>query len=318
MNFRTIVDLPVVRWKLEPDVKIMCLGSCFAQEIGSRMNNSLPNGQVMINPNGVLYNPASISNALNGLLEDSCNVSDMVFLARDGFWHSWMHTNKFFGSDRMEFVTFLEDIREQAKAFLQQADVLVITWGTSHVYRLRGRDAIVVGNCHKEHPALFQEKRLTVDEILTDYCRLIEKIRNVNPSLKIIVSVSPYRYSKLGYVRSNTSKAILLLAAEQLSEIYDDVVYFPAYEILKDDLRDYRFYATDMLHPSDQAVDYIWKCFKTFCFSDTLNAFVEDMLKLNRAQQHRMEKTSGVEYERFMERISEMRSEIERKWNVTL
>ena len=119
MNFRTIVDLPVVRWKLEPDVKIMCLGSCFAQEIGSRMNNSLPNGQVMINPNGVLYNPASISNALNGLLEDSCNVSDMVFLARDGFWHSWMHTNKFFGSDRMEFVTFLEDIREQAESTAQ-------------------------------------------------------------------------------------------------------------------------------------------------------------------------------------------------------
>lgn len=129
MKFRTIVDLPAARWKLEPSMKMMCLGSCFAQEIGSRMQVSLPDGQVMINPNGVLYNPASISNVLNALLDDSYDDSEMVFLGRDGFWHSWMHTNKFYGNDKATFTTSLESIRKQAKSFLKQADVLVITWG---------------------------------------------------------------------------------------------------------------------------------------------------------------------------------------------
>ena len=118
MKFRTIVDLPAARWKLEPSMKIMCLGSCFAQEIGSRMQVSLPDGQVMINPNGVLYNPASISNVLNALLDDSYDDSEMVFLGRDGFWHSWMHTNKFYGNDKATFTTSLESIRKQAKCFL--------------------------------------------------------------------------------------------------------------------------------------------------------------------------------------------------------
>lgn len=318
MKFRTIVDLPAARWKLEPSMKMMCLGSCFAQEIGSRMQVSLPDGQVMINPNGVLYNPASISNVLNALLDDSYDDSEMVFLGRDGFWHSWMHTNKFYGNDKATFTTSLESIRKQAKSFLKQADVLVITWGTSHVFSLRGKVETIVGNCHKEHPALFQEKRLTVGEILADYCRLFDKIRGVNKGLEIVLSVSPYRYSKLGYAQSNTSKAILLLAAERMSEIYGHVSYFPAYEILKDELRDYRFYAADMLHPSDQAVDYVWERFRAFCFSDAMNAFSEDMLKLNKALQHRMEKASGAEHERFAKRISEMRTEMERKWGMFL
>ena len=318
MNFRTIVDIPLLPCKLRPQAKFMCIGSCFAQEMGDRMIGSLPSANVLVNPNGVLYNPASISMLLESLTRDSFCFDSAIFHGRDGLWHSWLHTSKFVEENRERLSSRLEQIYKDSKSFLKHSNFLIITWGTSHVYMLRDSSHFIVSNCHKENPEKFRECRLTVEEILHDYIALIKKLHQINPELQIVISVSPYRYSKLGYNGSNTSKAILLLAAEQLCSMFDNVIYFPAYEILKDELRDYRFYASDMLHPSELAVDYIWERFKTFCFSDDLISFANDMQKLHKALRHKVENNASLDYEKFVSKIEILKKNIEQKWKISI
>lgn len=189
----------------------------------------------------------------------------------------------------------------------------VFTLGTNHVYVLNETGEIV-DNCRKRPQRLFTERELSVDEC-TDYLReAVTMLRQINPSVRIIITVSPIRYAKYGFHGSQLSKATLLLAADKLTKEMDNVVYFPAYEIVNDELRDYRFYREDMLHPTDQAVEYIWQRFGETFFSKQTVKFLEEWRPIKAALAHRPFNPEAEEYKKFLEKAKEGERELMEKY----
>ena len=189
----------------------------------------------------------------------------------------------------------------------------VFTLGTNHVYILNETGEIV-DNCRKRPQRLFTERELSVDEC-ADYLReAVAMLRQINPSVRIIITVSPIRYAKYGFHGSQLSKATLLLAADKLTKEMDNVVYFPAYEIVNDELRDYRFYREDMLHPTDQAVEYIWQRFGETFFSKQTGKFLEEWHPIKAALAHRPFNPEAEEYKKFLEKAKEGERELMEKY----
>ena len=194
--------------------------------------------------------------------------------------------------------------------------VAVLTLGTNHVYVLKETNEIV-DNCQKRPQSLFREEELTVDECVGYLSQAIEVLQNREPKVKIIVTVSPIRYAKYGYHGSQLSKATLLLATNRLVQKYPDVVtYLPAYEIVNDELRDYRFYKEDMLHPSEQAVEYIWQRFSEVFFSDEAKTFIEEWRPIKEALAHRPFNPESEEYQNFLKRTQEQKEALFDKYTL--
>ena len=263
MEFRTIVDIPQPGFEIQPCEEVLFVGSCFADEIGSRFrDNGFP---VTVNPYGVMYNPASI-----------------------------LHTvERYEGAPRIVFLTL----------------------GTNNVYRLKETGEIV-DNCEKRPQNLFQEEQLSVDECVTYLQKVVEVLRQRNPEVHVILTVSPIRYRKYGYHGSQLSKATLLLAIDTLIAHLSPLTlhYFPSYEILMDELRDYRFYASDMIHPSSQAVDYIWERLVESCFSAEAKAFLEEWRPLRQALAHKPFHPEAPEYQAFMDKTMLKLAELRKKY----
>jgi hypothetical protein len=202
-------------------------------------------------------------------------------------YHSFSHHSRFSDMDK---TAALERINLRMKAsaeFLQKADFMTVTFGTSYVYFLKETLA-VVSNCHKLPEKYFVRKRLTVEEIVNDWQALLNKLQNHNPKLRIIFTVSPVRHFRDGFHENQLSKSALLLAVDELIKTFPDFcAYFPAYEILLDDLRDYRFYGSDLVHPSDEALEYIWEKFSQTFFSETTAGKAEDFIKQQKRMNHR-------------------------------
>ena len=204
--------------------------------------------------------------------------------------------------------------------------IVFLTLGTNHVYHLKETGEIV-DNCEKRPAALFEEEELTVDECAEYLLKAVELLRAHQPEVQIIMTVSPIRYRKYGYHESQLSKATLLLAIEKTirtsttcltsqTSTTSIVNYFPAYEIVMDELRDYRFYAADMLHPSEQAVDYIWERLVAWCYSDKAIAFMDEWRPIRQALTHRPFNPESEEYLRFMQQTHERLAAFKKKWNV--
>lgn len=191
--------------------------------------------------------------------------------------------------------------------------VAFLTLGTNHVYILKETGEIV-DNCRKRPQRLFVERELTIDECTEYLERAVGILLGRNPDIHIVLTVSPIRYAKYGYHESQLSKSVLLLAADRLVREYDCVTYFPAYEIVNDELRDYRFYNSDMLHPSDQAVEYIWERLSSVYFSDDTRRFVEEWRPIREALGHRPFNPDSQEYKSFLQKMEARAREFERKW----
>lgn len=322
MDFRTIVPLPAKAPVISPDVHALVVGSCFAEHIGERLRTTLGPEQCCVNPFGVLYNPQSIALALQMLLAAPTGIEDYtperlddyIFEGRDGLFHSWMHSTKYSARTREECRERCWASMAEARRVLEKADLLVVTFGTSRHYALA--DGTIVANCHKELASQFTEHDSTVDEIVATWRPLLAKLQRLRPTLQVVFTVSPYRYRKYGYHASQLAKARLLLAVEELQTHPQPLPeregrghhffcnafrgesicplpcregggwVFPAYEIVLDELRDYRFYKPDMLHPSEQAVDYIWERFREWAFTPEMNALYQQRIKEQKAQNH--------------------------------
>lgn len=278
MEFRTIVDIPKPRFQIEPFEEMLFVGSCFADSIGQRFAEN--KFRATVNPYGTMYNPASV-----------------------------LHTvERFEGTPRVVFITL----------------------GTNHVYRLKETGEIV-DNCQKRPAALFQEEELTVDEC-ADYLRqTVELLCRRRPDVHVVFTVSPIRYRKYGYHESQLSKATLLLAVDKVciglnglsrtsqaravrESPFPSAAYFPAYEILMDELRDYRFYADDMLHPSSQAVAYIWQQLVAHYFSDAAKEFLREWAPLKAALNHRPFDADSEAYHAFMDKTMLKVAELQKKY----
>jgi hypothetical protein len=265
MKFRTEISIPKARFNIAHCDKLLLMGSCFTEHVGNKLKAS--GFQVDMNPFGVLYNPLSIASGLRDLMQRKVFMEDDLIECK-GLFSSWSHHSCFSG---LTPSVCLEKIRERmafSSVFFEQISVLMVTFGTSYVYRLK-KNEMLVSNCHKLPAGDFYRRRLCVEEILAEWSVLAVDLRKTLPSLNILMTVSPIRHWKDGAHENQLSKSTLLLAIEALEQQYDFIHYFPSYELVLDDLRDYRFYTDDMLHPSTAAIDYIWEKFSAAYFDQT-------------------------------------------------
>lgn len=298
MPFFTEINITEFPSKLDYSKSMMLMGSCFTENIGQKLLDL--KFKVDMNPFGILYNPESIANGLKILLEKRIFTEKDLFNDH-GLWNSFYHHSRFSDIDRDEALRKINERITNSNEFLKSADFLIITYGTAWVYELKETGKIV-SNCHKIPASEFKRFRLGVYEITETYRELLEHIWRINPGLKVIFTVSPIRHWKDGAVENQLSKATLLLAIDQLIRGFGDQVcaYFPSYEIVMDELRDYRFYAEDMLHLSPVATDYIFDRFSKAMVSAESIEVSGQVSKVTKAIQHRPFNPRSVEYEKFL------------------
>lgn len=287
MKLQTEIDIQKTDIVLGMDSRVMFVGSCFAEHVGMEMQKRMGMENVCANPFGVLYNPLSIAQALELLVSDDVSlagkqVREAVFQGHDDLWHSWLFTTHFSGETREECEGRTLHAVSIGREFLAHADLLCLTFGTTRCYKKA--DGTIVANCHKEPQNTFTEYEPEMAEMQMLWEKVLQKLSAFNPNLRVCFTVSPFRYRKYGFHQSQLQKSKLLLLTDML-----EGEYFPSYEIMMDELRDYRFYAADMLHPSDVAVQIITERFMEWTFSDELTkASIENMKQWKRMQHRRI------------------------------
>ncbi|MDR2041270.1 MAG: GSCFA domain-containing protein [Tannerella sp.] len=299
MNFRTPIAIqrPPEQAGISYREAVMLLGSCFAENIGKRLADGKFNAEV--NPFGTLYNPVSTAEALKRLQQpEAWGEKDLFF--HEGLFHSWAHHSRFSAVSPTETLHKINERLYAAAEHLRQTDWLLVTFGTAYVYRLK-ETGQVAANCHKLPDRLFVRERLSVPQITEIWEETLACLWRLRPAMKALFSVSPIRHCKDGAHENQLSKSVLLLAIEQLQARYPrQVLYFPAYELMMDELRDYRFYAEDMLHPSETAVQYIWERFAETWLDTAARDTLEKVTEIQRALNHRPLNPQSESYKQFL------------------
>lgn len=302
MNFTTEVGLPSKVLDINHTTGMMLMGSCFAQNIGERLLRC--KFRVDVNPFGILYNPLSVSAALERILDGApfCESSPLL-VQNEGLWHSLLHHGCFSSTDKNALLTAVNGRLSAAHDNVASLDVLVLTLGTAYVYRLAD-EGVVVGNCHKLPASMFRRSLLCVDEVCDSLGSVLARLFAIRPSCKVLFTVSPIRHLRDGAHDNQVSKATLLLAVEELRRRFpDNTAYFPAYEIMLDELRDYRFYADDMVHPSTLAVEYLWGRFSECFFSPSTREACKEVEDVARALAHRPVNPGSDAHRNFLSKI---------------
>lgn len=299
MMWQTVVDIEKPDFSVDYHSRWMLIGSCFAENMGMKlMENRFA---VDCNPCGIVYNPESVAQVLERLMDERVVTPDEL-IWHEGKWMSWGHHGRFSASEREVCLEKMNARIYRGAEQLRRADVLLITFGTSWVYRYL-QSGCVVANCHRFPECDFERFRLSVPEIVGLYERLLEQLERINPGVRVLFTVSPIRHWKDGAHGNQLSKSVLLLAIDELVKRRKRVYYFPSYEIVLDELRDYRFYAEDMLHVSGQAVDYIWTRFRdTFLSADALQV-MRQVEKINKGLNHRPSDPESETYIAFRRKL---------------
>lgn len=284
MEFRTEIKIPPSDCRITYETPVMFLGSCFANETGYRLSAGKLN--VLTNPHGTLFNPFSVARAIELITSSHHYTGSDIYLHKNRYM-SLDHHTAFSSYEKDVLIDRLNKTGNDASEFLKKARFLFITFGTSNVFSLNESGAIVA-NCHKLPSGLFTRKQVSASAIADRWSVTLDQVSEVNPSVKVWFTVSPVRHMNDGAHANQVSKAQLLLAVEELLKHPVTGGYFPAYEIFMDDLRDYRYYAADMVHPSDVAIDYVWEKFSSvFLDSHTLRLW-NDVSAIARAKSHRL------------------------------
>ncbi len=302
MKFTTPINIKPNK-TIDHNSRIVMLGSCFAENIGKRLTDCGFN--VVVNPMGILYNPKSIAAALDRLITGIEFAEEELF-CHNGLWTSFMHHGSFSHADKNEALKMMNERLNEGHEQLKNATHLIITFGSSEVYE---RDGMVVSNCHKLPAREFTHRLLSVDEIKNLYNKEAQNIA----SLQTIFTISPVRYMGEGAHHGQLNKATLLLATDEICKT-TGANYFPSYEIMMDELRDYRFYATDMIHPSDLAVDYIFERFTDTYLTDEAIRTAEEVRKIKKSLSHRPLHPDSEEYKKFKKKLSQQIDAIAKKY----
>lgn len=298
-----MLDLPIVspEQQITYEHKLFLIGSCFTEHIG----NSLANlkFKVLQNPNGILFDPRSVAYSLLSYVENKQYTTDDLFYLNE-LWHSWQHHSVFSNLDRYSCVNRINESQKSAQDFLKTADWLVITLGSAFSYQLTelglphtGR----VANCHRAPAQWFKKQMLTIEEInsLLDNC--LHQVLDFNPTLQVIFTVSPVRHIRDGVVENNRSKARLLEVVHNLVQKFNRIYYFPAYELVIDVLRDYRFYDVDMVHPNYQATQFVLNNFMKFYVSEESQNIAEEIQKIVTARKHKPFQSETEAHRKFLD-----------------
>ena len=294
-KFRTEVIPDVFPWNISYHSTSFFIGSCFTQHIGSKMQEL--KFSLEVNPFGVVYNPISVKNSIEILLcKRNFTESDLHFVNDN--WFSFYHHSSFSNPKKEVCLENINSKINSASTILSETNYLFITFGTARVFR-RLETGEIVSNCHKLPASVFNREILSVEEIVEEYQLLLKLLLEKNPELRIVFTVSPIRHWKDGAEGNQISKAILLLAVNQLVKEYENVYYFPSYEIMMDDLRDYRFYSEDMVHLSPLAIKYVWKKFSDVVFDQETLKLFPGIMKVNKALSHTPFDSSSESYRDF-------------------
>ncbi len=309
-KFRTEVEISQPEFSINYQHRIMTLGSCFAENIGNNMHDMYLD--VDVNPFGVLYNPMSILQSIEMLISKKQFTDKDIFVHR-GLWNSFSHSSQFSDTKPEHCLEKINARLNASSVFFENANVLLLTFGTAWVYEDRESNRIV-SNCHKLPSSFFVRRKLSIDEIVNAYSTVFEKLQKINPSLKLIFSVSPVRHLKDTAHGNNLSKSVLLLAIDSLCSQFENAFYYPAYEILLDELRDYRFFADDMVHPSEVAVQYIWKKFTETYFDKESQNYLQEVKQLNNDLNHRPFFPESEEFEVFKTNLNKRKAKLIEKY----
>ncbi|HMQ48447.1 MAG TPA: GSCFA domain-containing protein [Saprospiraceae bacterium] len=295
-SFRTQLPIQKGQISINYSSRLLGVGSCFAENIGRRMQTL--KWQIAINPFGILYNPISISKGLERLLKQQFYTESELFFHQE-LWHSFDHHSVFSHPSKTHGLQQINERFQESGILLKQMDRLIITLGTAYVF-VNKTNGQVVGNCHKVSSSQFDRRRLSVAEVEHSLGEIIPLLKKALPALEVILTVSPVRHIRDGLVENQRSKACLLLAVESLVEQFSYVHYFPAYELMIDDLRDYRFFEADLIHPNELAIDYIWEHFLETYVSFGDRPLMGEVQKIVQATAHRPFHPSTEQHQRFV------------------
>lgn len=305
MKFTTPVNIKLNK-TIDHNSRIVMLGSCFAENIGKKLIDCGFN--VVMNPMGILYNPISIFSALKRIVEGREFTEDELF-CHNGLWTSFMHHGSFSHADKNEALKMMNERLKEGHEQLKDATHLIITFGSAEVYEHDGK---VVSNCHKLPAREFTHRLLSINEINNLYKSFAIKTQNI-ASLQTIFTISPVRYLGDGAHHGQINKATLLLATNEICK-ETGADYFPSYEIMMDELRDYRYYAEDMIHPSDVAINYIFERFAETYLTDEAIRTADEIRKIKKSLAHRPLHPDSEEYQNFKKKLSQQIAAIVEKY----
>ena len=275
---------------------IMLMGSCFTEHIGNRLEELKFN--TLQNPNGILFDPVSVCKSLVSYIENKqYTASDLFYL--NELWQSWQHHSRFSGMDQQNVLAQINASQQKAHDFLKNVDWLIVTLGSSFSYRLAENNDSVA-NCHRAPAQTFRKHLLSIEETVTSLDTTMHRLFHFNKKLKIIFTVSPVRHIRDGVVENNRSKARLLEAVHHMVNKFDRLYYFPAYELVIDVLRDYRFYDVDMVHPNYPATEFVFEKFVEYYFSDTSKDLMKEIRQIAIARRHRSSQPNTNAHQQFL------------------
>ncbi|NMM50582.1 GSCFA domain-containing protein [Marinigracilibium pacificum] len=302
MKFRTEIKANKESFELQAGENILLAGSCFAENIGKRLKEA--GFQTTINPMGIIFNPLSLAKIFNNSLSEAFQINNEHIVERESHFFSLDFHSKLYASDPQKLFFEITNSLSELRQALYEAKTIFITFGTAYAYRYHPTDDIVA-NCQKIPQSYFTKSLLSVQEIVKAWHQTIENIKFINPECRIVFTVSPVRHIKDGFHENQLSKSSLLLAVNDLVENHEDCTYYPAYELLLDDLRDYRFYDEDLIHPNDLAIEYIREHFWDTFLSEKTVQLISKYEKLKRRLDHRPLQR-GVKYISFLKETKNM------------
>ena len=282
--------------------RLLLVGSCFTEQIGNKLSQH--KFTLMDNPNGILFNPVSISNAVISYATGKMYSEEDLFYYNE-LWGSWHHHTKFSNIDKSKALHAINDSQQKANEFIKETDWILLTLGSAFIYenavaKQDGDFKNVVANCHKVPADKFNRRLLDTVEIKNVLTAMIKQVKKINPAVNFIFTVSPVRHLREGFIENNRSKAALIQAVHSLVNDID-VFYFPAYELVIDDLRDYRFYAEDMAHPNYAATNYVWEKFITTCIDEPSQQLMKEIFVIVAAKNHKAFNPTSEQHKKFLQ-----------------
>lgn len=302
MKFHFEFDIKKLAQSIAHKDKLFLIGSCFTENIGEKLKKY--KFSVLENPNGILFNPVSVAEALTSYIDDAQATQSDLFYFNEG-WHSWKHHSRFSALTAEETLKKINTSISEAHSYLKDANYLMITLGSAWIYSLtdkaeNAKIGSVAANNHKAPADWFSRRLMKNEEALQVLENMLHRLFLFNPKLKIIFTISPVRHLREGVIDNNRSKAVLIQAVHQLVQKFDKLYYFPAYELVIDDLRDYRFYAEDLVHPNYFATQYVWQKFVDACMDEKIKALMEEIHEINLAHQHKPFNPTSEQHKKFL------------------
>ncbi len=311
MKFHFEFDIKKLHQPINHKHKMLLIGSCFTENIGAKLRKHKFN--VLENSHGILFNPVSVAEAVGDCINNKTYSNNDLFCLNES-WHSWKHHSRFSGMSVEESLKKINDSIAETHQYLKEADYLMITLGSSWTYTLTSKAAnvqpgSVAANNHKAPSDWFEKKLLSAEETFSVLDAMVQNLQSpserhgragFNPKISIIFTISPVRHLREGVIENNRSKAVLIQAVHQLIEKYERAYYFPAYELVIDDLRDYRFYAEDLVHPNYAATEYVWEKFTAACMNEETRELMKHIAEINLAVSHKPFNSQSSQHKKFL------------------